>query len=147
MRKIIGSILYQQNFSLVNHAGIIFTRGIISTHSNSSSKGLISPSFNLKVAIDKVLNGAKVEGTILRVLMTTSEIFLPGFSSINKSDEIYDKIFKVIKMVNSGDNNNMRAYSTLVTIVWPNTPLNVSTYNGKGMCNTVKKRVWTSSYQ
>ena len=93
-----------------------------------SSRGLLEPHYNFRVALDQIINGAKLQGGILGALLSSSEIIVQGFKALPESRDLIEKIWKVIKKVNTVDNNDMRAYSALIAKALPAMPEQVSSF-------------------
>lgn len=67
----------------------------------------------------EVLDGAKVQGPILQTIMLFSDVISPAFVALPEMDHLIEKIFKIINTTNVKDNSGIRAYSALVTKLWP----------------------------
>ena len=72
------------------------------------------------VAINKVEGGAPIEGEILATIMhTTGAIINPELTNSGDNKLILDKVVGLPRKLNTNDDVNMRAYSALVTNIWP----------------------------
>ena len=114
--------------SIANKAGILFSSGHLVPPAGKSSRGLLEPHYNFRVALDQILNGAKLQGGILGALLSSSEIIVQGFKALPESRDLIEKIWKVIKKVNTGDSNDMKAYSALIAKALPGMPEQVSAF-------------------
>lgn len=101
-------------------AGILFLVHGIDLKKGKSSKGILSSVLNFKVAIDKISAGAPLQGEILATLMHSADAVInPELAGRKENRQLLDKVAALPKKINTNKDMDMRAYSTLVSNLWP----------------------------